>query len=108
MLADLQALAARLASPFNRTLMALELARQLPPDQAGLELAGLLHSPVVQQRPGLQLHATVLLAQAAQQAGSSAAALGHAQSARALQAQCAPFDMSPAEADALLLAVAGP
>ena len=106
LVAELQALAARVASPFNRSLMDLELARQLPPDQALAEFERLHDSPVAVQRPGLQLHAAALAADAAARAGLADAAQRHGQAARALQARCAPFDMAADEAQALLDGVA--
>lgn len=51
---------------------------------------------VAQQRPGLQLHAAVLLAQAAAAADDGASAHAWLQAAAALQQRCAPFDMSAA------------
>jgi len=103
---ELQALAERLASPFNRTLMELELARHQPPLQALAEFSRLHHSPVAVQRPGLQLHAAALAARAAQQANDAVAARAFAAAARSLHAHCAPFDMSAAELQALLQAAA--
>lgn len=99
--AELQALAARLASPFNRALMDLELARHLPPPAALAEFERLHDSPVAQQRPGLQLHAAALAASAARQAGSAAQAERFAAEVMALKARCAPFDMHPTELAAL-------
>jgi len=94
---ELQALAARLASPFNRTLMELELSRQRPPAEALAECRRLFGSAVAVQRPGLQLHAAVLALQAARGADAAARAADFEAQARALQARCSPFDMSPAE-----------
>lgn len=101
---ELQALVARLASPFNRALMELELARQRPPAAALAECRRLHDSAVARQRPGLQLHAAVLAAQAAHRAGDAAQAAFFAAAAQALLQRCAPFDMSGAEARALLAA----
>ena len=97
LVAELQALVARLASPFNRALMALELARLLPPADA---LAQYIHhhdSPVAQARPGLQLHAAALAADATCRAGQLGAAGHWAAVAGTLAAHCGPFDLSPAE-----------
>jgi DNA-binding SARP family transcriptional activator len=105
---ELQALVARLDSPFNRTLCELELARAQPPDEV-LALCGRLQTlPAMLQRPGLQLHAAVLAAQAAQAAGDAALALQTVRRARQLQATWAPFDMTANEADAVLASVAAP
>ena len=100
--AELQAVAARVPSPFNRGLMELELARQLPPEAAAAAFEALHQNPAVQQRPGLQLHAAVLAAQAAQRTGRHAAAQRWARVARQLQRGCQPFDMTPAEVQAAL------
>jgi hypothetical protein len=103
--AELQALALRLASPFNRALVDLELARHLPPPQALAECQRLQASPAAQQRPGLQLHAATLGAQAALKAGDLATARALAQQAHALHGSCAPFDMAAAEVRAVLAEV---
>lgn len=103
--AETRAVAERLASPFNRTLMELELARQLPPLRAMAELRRLHDSPVAVQRPGLQLHAATLGAQAALAAGDAQAARVFAEAARALHARCAPFDMTTDEVRSVLAAV---
>jgi hypothetical protein len=103
---ELQALADRLASPFNRALMLLELARQQSPATAAAVCRDLAASPVAVQRPGLQLHALALAAWSAHAAGQAAEAAGAAQAARALQATCAPFDITAAEVASLLDAVA--
>lgn len=102
LLAELQAVAARVASPFNRALMELELSRQMSPARALALCLQLQGSPVAQQRPGLQLHAAVLAAQAASQQGDADTAALQAAQARALQHHCAPFDMTSDEAQALL------
>jgi hypothetical protein len=102
LVAELQALAARVVSPFNRALMTLELSRQQTPADALPVLAALVDSPVAQQRPGLQLHATALACQAAGAAGQPAEAARHARRGQALLAHCAPFDMAMAEAHGLL------
>ncbi len=99
---ELQALVARLASPFNRALMELELARQLPPAAALAEYQRLHDSAVARQRPGLQLHVAALAAQAARSAGDVAQAAAWAADGQDLLRRCAPFDMSGAEARALL------
>jgi hypothetical protein len=107
---ELQNLVARLASPFNRTLMELELARHLPTADALLEYERLHHSPVAQQRPGLQLHTAALLAHGCQQAGLAGHA-GQARPAKAwartahrLAASCQPFDLPVHELQQLLAA----
>jgi hypothetical protein len=102
LVAELQALASRLASPFNRSLMESELARQSPPSQALLEFTRLHDSEVAVQRPGLQLHAATLAAQAAKASGDPAQTARYVAAARALQQTCAPFDMSSAEVRAVL------
>jgi hypothetical protein len=102
LVAELQAVAARVPSPFNRVLMELELARQLPADAATAAFEALRNNPAVQQRPGLQLHATALAAQAARHAGQHATAQAWAQAARQLQQQCRPFDMTVAEVETAL------
>jgi len=105
--AELQALALRLGSPFNRALVDLELARHLPPPQALAECQRLQASPPAQQRPGLQLHAATLGAQAALKAGDLTTARALAQQAQALQdGGCAPFDMAATEVRAVLATVA--
>jgi hypothetical protein len=104
LLAELQALAARVASPFNRVLSELELTRYMPAREALLTLQALHASPPVQQRPGLQLHAAVLLSQAAKAAEQTKAAARWAQAAKALAERCAPFDMTTAEVQNVLAA----
>jgi hypothetical protein len=102
--AELQALAARLASPFNRALMELELLRHRTPLEALAEARRLADSPVAQQRPGLQLHAVAIAAQAAQRLGDAAAAQALARQGDELLARCKPFDLPLAEARAALAA----
>jgi tetratricopeptide (TPR) repeat protein len=68
---ELEAVAARVPSPFNRGLMTLELGRQQPPPAAAAACEALYHSPVAVQRPGLQLHAAALAAQACARAGNA-------------------------------------
>jgi tetratricopeptide (TPR) repeat protein len=102
LVAALQGVVARLASPFNRALMELELARLLPPADALSTCAALHDNPAVQVRPGLQLHGAALAAQMARQAGDAAAARHWAGIARALTARCQPFDMAGDELAAIL------
>ncbi len=102
LVAELQAVAARVPSPFNRGLMALELARQLPPEDAAAAFEALHDSPVAVQRPGLQLHAAALAAQACARAGQVPAAQRWKQLVKALSERCAPFDMHPTELRDLL------
>ncbi len=102
LVAELQAVAARVPSPFNRGLMELELARQLPPDAAAAAFEALHQNPAVQQRPGLQLHVAALAGQACAQAGQAPAAQRWVTRARALSPHCAPFDMHASEFEALL------
>ena len=102
LVAELQAVAARVASPFNHVLMALELARQLPPAAALAAFEALYTNPAVQQRPGLQLHATALAAQVAQRAGQTDVARRWARVARQLQQHCQPFDMTLGEVQSAL------
>ena len=99
---ELQALVARLASPFNRALMALELARLLPPDQALTEYSRHHDSPVALARPGLQLHAAAMAADAAGRAGLPDAARDWALRAKALAERCGPFDLSALELSRVL------
>jgi DNA-binding SARP family transcriptional activator len=102
LVAQLQALASKLASPFNRSLMELELARQLPPSEALVVFSHWHSNEVAVQRPGLQLHAAALAAQAAKEMGDNDQARRFASAARELLSRCAPFDMSAAEAQAVL------
>ena len=95
--AELRALAARLASPFNRTLMELELARHRPAATAAGECRHIAESAVAVQRPGLQLHAAVLGLQAARVGADAEAAAYFDAMARRLQALCSPFDMTAGE-----------
>jgi DNA-binding SARP family transcriptional activator len=95
---ELQALASRLASPFNRALMELELARHLPPLHALAEAQRLAASAVAQQRPGLQLHAVALAALAARQTGDTATVRALCRQGHALLSRCTPFDLPLAEA----------
>ncbi len=105
---ELQALASRLASPFNRALMELELARHAAPEAALAVAQGLAESAVAQQRPGLQLHAVALAAQAARQAGDAVAAQALAQQAHDLLGRCRPFDLPLADAQEALQGVLQP
>jgi hypothetical protein len=102
LVAELQALASRVASPFNRALVELELSRQQPPAQALQALEVLEASAVVQQRPGLQLHVAALACRAARGAGDEAQAARHAALGQNLLQRCEPFDMGTAEARVLL------
>jgi hypothetical protein len=100
--AELQDLVARLASPFNRTLMVLELARHLPPAEALADYQRVFDSPVAVQRPGLQLHAAVLAAQAGRRAGNASAARRFEAGAQDIAQRCGAFDMPAAELRHLL------
>jgi hypothetical protein len=102
LVAELQALHARVASPFNRCLMALELTRQQAPAPALQALQTWFDSPPARQRPGLQLHIAALAAQAGAALGSRPGVLHWLTQAQALRAHCAPFDMHPLELQALL------
>jgi tetratricopeptide (TPR) repeat protein len=102
LVAELQAVATRVPSPFNRVLMELELARQLAPAAAATAFEALHDNPAVQQRPGLQLHVAALAAQGCVRAGREAAARRWVQQAQALSPRCAPFDMHAGELNALL------
>ena len=103
---ELQAVAGRVASPFNSALMRLELARHAGPADTLAICLPLHDSAVAVQRPGLQLHAATLMAQAALRTGDQARARQWAVAARALQARCAPFDMPAQEVATMLAAVA--
>jgi len=85
--------------------MRLELARHASPAEAMATCRALHDSPVAVQRPGLQLHAATLMAQAALRAGEQASALQWAEAARALQLRCAPFDMAAQEVATMLAAI---
>ena len=100
--AELQDLVTRLASPFNRTLMALELARHLPPDEALAECRLVFESPVAVQRPGLQLHAAVLAARAGRSGGKPQEAHAFEAAAREIARRCCAFDMPGSEVQQLL------
>ena len=97
LVATLQGVVARLASPFNRVLMELELARLLPPAEALAVCTGLPDNPAVQVRPGLQLHGAALATQMARRAGDHLAARHWAAAAVALTTRCQPFDMAGSE-----------
>lgn len=100
---ELRAVAARVASPFNRILMELELLRLAPAPQRAGRLAALFDEAVVQQRPGLMLHLAALACQAHAAVGDGAAARQWSARGRRLLQGCAPFDMTPDEARGLLL-----
>ncbi len=102
LVAELQAVADRVASPFNRALMSLELARQQPPQSAKTAFETLFHSPPAQQRPGLQLHAAALALRASQTVGDRKAQALWVQQAQVLRVRCGPFDMPLHELQALL------
>ena len=108
LVAELQALVARLGSPFNRALKALELARLLPPDQALAEYTRHHDSPVVLARPGSQLHAAAMAADAAGRAGLRDAARHRALWANALAERCGHFDLGALELDQVLGRAAAP
>lgn len=103
---ELQALHRRVASPFNRCLMALELTRQLAPAAALTALRGWFDSPPARQRPGLQLHIAALAAAVSAQVMDLPQARSWLAQAQALRAHCAPFDMHPREMQTLLGAAA--
>ena len=108
LVAELQALVAGLASPFNRALMALELARLLPPDQALAEYTRHHDGPVALARPGSQLHAAAMAADAAGRAGLRDAARHRALWAKALAERCGHFDLGALELDQVLGRAADP
>ncbi|WP_158288835.1 BTAD domain-containing putative transcriptional regulator [Rubrivivax albus] len=104
---ELKAVAEAVASPFNRMLMALELARQAPPDRALAEARALADLPAAMQRPGLRLHALAVAAAAARSAGQDTLAVALARQARDLAGHCAPFDLGAADFAALLAQAEG-
>jgi hypothetical protein len=106
-IAALTAMAAQVASPFNRCQAELELARQAPPAQALPALLAWRDHAVCRERPGLQLHATSLAAQAAWAQDDQAQALALAEAAALLSQRCAPFDMTREEADAVQRRIRG-
>ncbi len=107
LVAELQGVVARLASPFNRVLMELELARLLPPADALATCTALHDNPAVQVRPGLQLHCAALALQMARGAGDAAAAQRWETAARGLMLRCQPFDMAGSELARILGAAPG-
>ncbi len=100
-IAALTAMAAQVASPFNRCQAELELARQAPPAQALPALLAWRDHAVCRERPGLQLHATTLAARAAHLLGDEAQARVLAEAAAVLALRCAPFDMTRQEVQAV-------
>lgn len=102
LVAELGAVAARVASPFNRALMSLELARQLPVDSALQSIEAVFCGPPALQRPGLQLHAAALAVQLSKKRGDDRGSAVWAAKAQALRHMCGPFDMHPQELQALL------
>ena len=104
LVAELQGVVARLASPFNRVLMELELARLLPAPAALASYAQLHDNPAVLVRPGLQLHAAAMAAAMAWRIGDVQAHARWTAAAQALSQRCQPFDMAPAELAQVLLA----
>ena len=105
---ELRAVVARVASPFNRILMELELLRLAPAQQRAKRLDELFDAAVVQQRPGLMLHLAALACQAHAAAGDGPAASAWSARGRHLLQDCSPFDMAPDEARALLQEPAEP
>jgi tetratricopeptide (TPR) repeat protein len=90
-------LLARIGSPFNRAWVQFDLALALEPAAQRVEFTRLAACPPVGQRPGLQLHAALRAAHAAQALGLHAEAMGWLAQARTLAAGHAPFDIDRAE-----------
>jgi DNA-binding SARP family transcriptional activator len=103
--AELQALAARVSSPFNRVLMELELCRLQPPDAALAFLQTLPARAEVAQRPGLQLHVAALACRAHRALQQPRDAERVRALGQDLLERCSPFDMARSEACELLQAL---
>lgn len=102
LLAETRELAERMASPFNRGVVDLELARHGPPAEALAMARAVAASAAAAARPGLRLHALALAAASAREAGDGVAANALAAEAESLRAVCAPFELTAAECDAML------
>ncbi len=97
LLAQAREAAQALESPFNRVMLELEIACELPPAQATDELARLLAHPVARQRPGLQIHAGVKLADALSAIEDLAQARRVIDEALSLATAISPYDLERSE-----------
>ncbi len=88
---------ATIGSAYFRAWIELDLTRSLAPDEAVLEFERLAKCAPVRERPGLQLHAALRVAQAAQSCGRGAAALEWLDQALVLAERYEPFDIDRAE-----------
>lgn len=96
LVAQVAALCAAEAAPFQRVLAELELAAALPPGEAAPRYEALHAASPMAQRPGLRLHAALAAAAAWRAAGQPGRAAGWARRARRLQAGALgirPFDL---------------
>lgn len=93
-LALTQTMVTQLDSPFNRTLLELEMACALPASAALAVYQRVLGEAVLTERPGLLMHVAARAAQAELMLGRAAAALDHVADVRSmLAAGSAPFDI---------------
>jgi DNA-binding SARP family transcriptional activator len=84
-------------SPYNRTLLELEVAAALPAAEALPVYERLLGDRVSLERPGLLMHVAARAAEAESKSGRGPDAARHAAQAQDLLATCAPFDIERAE-----------
>ncbi|MEP7302242.1 MAG: AAA family ATPase [Caldimonas sp.] len=102
LVAEAQSMVAVHDSPYNRTLLELEVAAALPAAQALPVCLRMIEEPVALERPGLLMHGTARAAAAELALGLTADALRHAQQVQALLATCAPFDIDRADVWAIV------
>ena len=108
-LAEAEAMVAVHDSPYNRTMLELEVACAWPASRALPALERLLREPVSLERPGLLMHVAARAAAAELSLGHVAEAARYAGQVQGLLTRCAPFDIDRAEvwgivAEALLAA----
>ena len=97
LLAQAQAIIDAHDSPFNRSVLELEVACHLPAEQAFAVHTRLLAERAPRERPGLLMHVAARAAESALTLGDRVQVRGHADHVRALLAVCAPFDIDRAE-----------
>ncbi len=96
-LAEAEAMIAVHDSPYNRTMLELEVACAWPAARALPVLTRLLQDPVALERPGLLMHVAARAAAAELALDHRTEAARHARQVHELLTRCAPFDIDRAE-----------
>jgi DNA-binding SARP family transcriptional activator len=97
LLAQTEAMAESIASPFQRSLLELEAARSHPEARALAAFERVLLEGATRERPGLMLHAAARAAHASLALADLERARRHLDCVQGIHATCAPYDIDRSE-----------